>query len=482
MNHVPPKPTRPSRLTPLAALPVFMSLSGERAVVAGEGEAALWKAEMLAAAGANVEVYTADPCAELEALAASPPAGNVVIVCQEWRPADLAGSKIAIGSLEGAEANAFAAAARVQGVPVNIIDAPHLSDFSFGTVVNRAPVTIAIGTDGTAPVLAQAIRTKIEALLHPCLGAWAEAGRGLREHIKSRLPMGAARRALWQRFAVTALTARAAPGTGEVEDLLTESPPIRGLVTLVGAGPGDPELLTLKGMRALQSADIILYDRLVSPEILELARREARRMLVGKTGGGDHCSQQDINTLMVRLAHGGKHVVRLKGGDPMVFGRAAEELDACRKAGVAVEVVPGITAALGAAAALQMPLTDRSHAGRVQFATGHSQAGSIPDHDWARFSDTSVTSVFYMGARKFGEILPQLIAAGLSPQTAAVAISSATTPRQRSVHCAIHELPERLAEFDPSQPCLILIGGSMERGLEAVSGRLSDDNHLACRS
>ncbi|CFX15147.1 Siroheme synthase [Includes: Uroporphyrinogen-III C-methyltransferase; Precorrin-2 dehydrogenase; Sirohydrochlorin ferrochelatase] [Candidatus Filomicrobium marinum] len=481
MSHVPPKSTRPSRLTPLAALPVFMSLSGARAIVAGEGEAAVWKAEMLAAAGADVEVYAPAPCEELNAMAAKPPAGSVVVVRREWCPADLVRSKIAIGSLEGAEAKAFVAAARAQGVPVNIIDAPHLSDFSFGTIVNRAPVTIAIGTDGTAPVLAQAIRTKIEALLHPCLGAWAEAGRGLREHIKSRLPMGAARRALWQRFAVTALTARAAPGTGEVEELLAKSPPTRrGLVTLVGAGPGDPELLTLKGMRALQSADIILYDRLVSPEILELARREARRMLVGKAGGGDHCSQQDINALMVRLAQSGKQVVRLKGGDPMVFGRAAEELDACRRAGVSVEVVPGITAALGAAAALQMPLTDRAHTGRVQFATGHSQAGSVPDHDWATFADPSVTNVFYMGARKFGEILPHLIGAGLSPQTAAAAITAATTPRQRSVHCAIHELPERLAEFDTSQPCLILVGGSMARSAEAVSSRLSDLDHLAC--
>lgn len=468
MQHVSPKDTRPARLSTLAALPVFMTLRGRRAVVAGGGEAALWKAEMLAAAGADVEVYAEHPCEDLVALAAEPPAGQVILMERTWQASDLEGASIAVGGLEGGEAKEFAAAARAHGVPVNIIDAPQFSDFSFGTIVNRAPVTIAIGTDGTAPVLAQAIRAKIEALLHPSLGAWAESARGLRNRIKSRLPMGQSRRALWQRFAGAALAARAVPGAGEVDAILSKAPTTAGLVTLVGAGPGDPELLTLKGMRALQSADVILYDRLVSPEILEFARREARRMLVGKAGGGAHCRQDDINELMVRLAKDGKHVVRLKGGDPMVFGRAAEELKVCRGAGIAIEIVPGITAALGAAASLQLPLTDRDCAGRLQFATGHSRAGSIPEHDWATLADATVTTVFYMAARGFRELLPRLVSAGLDARTTAVAVAAATTPRQRSVACAVRDLPDRLDELDADHPCLIMVGGSMARGVEQL--------------
>ena len=188
-----------------------------------------------------------------------------------------------------------------------------------------------------------------------------------------------------------------------------------GSVALVGAGPGDPELLTLKALRALQSADIILYDRLVSPEILELARREAKRMLVGKAGNGPRCRQDDINALMVKLARGGQRVVRLKGGDPMVFGRAAEEIEICRAAGIPVEVVPGITAALGAAAELQIPLTDRRTARRLQFITGHTQAGGPPDGNWASVADPWTTTVFYMGAGTFAQMLPKLLEAGLAP-------------------------------------------------------------------
>jgi uroporphyrin-III C-methyltransferase/precorrin-2 dehydrogenase/sirohydrochlorin ferrochelatase len=226
----------------------------------------------------------------------------------------------------------FATAAREQGVPVNIVDAPEISTFSFGTIVNRSPVVIGISTAGVAPVLGQAIRGKIEALLHPALAAWAAAAGRLRGQINARLPMGPARRDAWRKFADRALAARSEPAESELSSVSRAGVAEGGSVALVGAGPGDPELLTLKALRALQSADIILYDRLVSPEILELARREAKRMLVGKAGNGPRCRQDDINALMVKLARGGQRVVRLKGGDPMVFGRAAEEIEICRAA------------------------------------------------------------------------------------------------------------------------------------------------------
>jgi len=470
MHQVPPRETRVPRMHPLAVLPIFVDLAGKRVVLAGAGDAAVWKEELAAAAGAHVEVFAPDPCAELDALSQAPPAGSIAVVRRRWRADDLAGAALAVGALAGEEAAAFAAAARRHGVPVNIVDTPELSTFSFGSIVNRSPVVIGIGTDGAAPVLAQAIRAKIEALLHPALGVWAAVALRLRATIAARLPMGPTRRDLWRRFADKALAARAAPAEQDLRDLAFSGHRNCGSVALVGAGPGDPELLTLKALRALQSADVILYDRLVSPEVLELARREARRMLVGKAGGGASCRQDDINRLMVRLAREGKRVVRLKGGDPMVFGRAAEELAACRAAGIAVEVVPGITAALGAAAELQIPLTDRRHTRRVQFVTGHSEAGGAPAHDWPSLADPWTITAFYMSARSFADMLPKLIAAGLDPATPALAVSAATTPRSAHACCAVRDLPAVLASLALPQPCLILIGNGVAEARAGTAG------------
>jgi uroporphyrin-III C-methyltransferase / precorrin-2 dehydrogenase / sirohydrochlorin ferrochelatase len=229
-------------------------------------------------------------------------------------------------------------------------------------------------------------------------------------------------------------------------------------VALVGAGPGDPELLTLKALRALQSADVIMYDRLVGAEILEFGRREANRILVGKTGGGKSCRQSDINDQMVALALSGKRVVRLKGGDPMIFGRANEELAACRAVGIPVEVIPGISAALGAAAELQLSLTDRKLARRLQFVTGHSESGHAPDHDWPLLADPWTTTVFYMGARTFSDMLPKLLAAGLAHDTPAVAISGATTATSQHIVTTASELPHAVTRLNKAQPCLIVIG------------------------
>lgn len=340
-----PKPItkRSRRVQPLAALPVFFDLKGANVVVAGDGEGATWKAELLAAAGARVSVYAPDPSSDIIALKASPPAGCVTVRGRKWQSSDLAGSSLAVGELEGRDARLFVAAARAHGVPVNIVDTPDLSDFSFGTIVNRAPVTVAIGTDGVAPVLGQAIRARIEALLHPSLGDWAGAARNLRETIKSRLPMGAERRALWRRFADRALSAQEKPGPNDLERLFSSYVAKGGAVTLVGAGPGDPEHLTLKAIRILQTADVVLFDRSVSTEVLELARREARRMLLGTTSNDPEFRDDDISTLMVRLAHQGKHVVRLTGCNQTCIAKALKEVAACRCNDVHVEIVPGMT-------------------------------------------------------------------------------------------------------------------------------------------
>jgi uroporphyrin-III C-methyltransferase/precorrin-2 dehydrogenase/sirohydrochlorin ferrochelatase len=232
-----------------------------------------------------------------------------------------------------------------------------------------------------------------------------------------------------------------------------------GSVVLVGAGPGDPELLTLRAVRALQSADVILFDNLVSPEILDFARREAKKMLVGKTGHAPSCKQDDINALMVSLAKGGKRVVRLKGGDPMIFGRAAEEIAACHAAGLPVEVVPGITTAQGAASRLLVSLTQRAEARRVQYITGHGRDGRLPhDLDWAALADPSVTTVVYMPAKTLPELVAKAIAAGLDASTPAVAVARTTRPDEVVIAARIAELPAWLAADAPSGPIVVMIG------------------------
>lgn len=456
-----PQDTRPARIAAMPALPVFLDLKGRRVVVAGDGEGATWKAELIAASGADVYVFAPVPSPDLIALAAAPPAGTITIHARAWNPDDLAGASLAIAALDGDDAHRFARAARAARVLSNIVDTPGVSDFSFGTIVNRAPITIAIGTDGAAPVLGQTIRARIEALLHPALGSWAAAAKALRATFKAKTGMGEARRDLWRRFAARAIDAREAPTTSEIEAFAASEPAKSGSIALVGAGPGSADLLTMRALRVLQSADVVLYDRLVSPGILDLARREARRVLVGKAVGAPSCRQDDINALMVELARGGNRVVRLKGGDPLLFGRAAEEIAAARTAGLPIEVVPGITAAFGAAAELMIPLTDRRFAKRVQFVTGHSEEGRAPEHDWPGLADPLTTTVFYMGSRTFAAMLPKLLAAGLDPETPAIAVLAATTPAQHHVRATAAGLPHALAALDPKLPCLIVLGSAI---------------------
>jgi len=236
----------------------------------------------------------------------------------------------------------------------------------------------------------------------------------------------------------------------------------RGSVTLVGAGPGDPELLTLRAVRALQEADVILVDNLVAPAILDFARREAKRMMVGKTGFGPSCKQDEINALMVALARAGKRVVRLKGGDPMIFGRAGEEIAACRAAGIPVEVVPGISAAQGAASRLGVSLTQRALARRVQYITAHGANGRLPaDTDWASLADPATTTVVYMPKRTLAELAATAMAHGLAPDTPAVAVASATRPEQQVIGATIATIAERVAFAAPEGPVLVMIGRAL---------------------
>jgi uroporphyrin-III C-methyltransferase / precorrin-2 dehydrogenase / sirohydrochlorin ferrochelatase len=346
---------RTPRMQPLAQLPIFLDLDGKRALVAGNGAPVAWKAELLSAAAAQVEVFTEYACQELRALTVEAPRASVVLRERGWRAGDFAGAAVAVGGFENdAEAECFAAAARTAGVPVNVIDRPAHCDFSFGAIVNRSPLVIGISTDGAAPVFAQAIRAKLEAMIPRGFARWAEAARRWRKRVQSAGLSPAARWRFWQLFAACAMNHPAQKPTQSDFDTLFEMAKGQaagaGSVTLVGAGSGDPELLTLRAVRALQAADIILIDALVSPDILDFARREAKKMLVGSTGDGSACEQDEINRVMVALAKAGRHVVRLKGGEGATFDHGGEEIAACRAAGISVEIVPGIGVAQDAAA------------------------------------------------------------------------------------------------------------------------------------
>lgn len=471
------KPTSPRRkpadaasphMEALARLPVFMQLHDKRALVCGGSAAAAWKAELLAAAGAAVDVFARDFSEDMLAVAAAPPNGAITLHRRDWQAKDFAGAAIAVGACDDAEAESFARAARAAGVPVNVVDRPAVSDFSFGTIVNRSPLVIGISTDGAAPIFAQAIRARLEALIPRGFGRWAEAAQRWRAAVKASGLSFAGRRRFWQHFTAHAIAhPDAAPAETVVERFLaatrSEGASLeQGSVTLVGAGPGDPELLTLRAVRALQSADVILIDDLVAPGILDFARREARKMMVGKTGFAPSCKQNEINVLMVSLAKAGKRVVRLKGGDPMIFGRATEEIDACSAAGIPVEVVPGITAAQGAASRLKVSLTQRTAVRRVQYVTGHGVQGRLPaDIDWSSLADPSTTTVVYMPKRSLTELAAAAISHGLAPDAPAVAIAAATQPGETIVTGTIATIAARVGEAAPAGPVLVMIGQAL---------------------
>lgn len=463
----------PARMAPLAKLPVFWALEGKRVIVAGGSDAAAWKAELLAACGAEVHVYAEDlseTFADLIARDTQSGEGRFHHHATHWSPQSFAGSAIAIADCEDeSTAATFHDAACKAGVPVNVIDKPHYCQFQFGSIVNRSPVVVAISTDGAAPILAQAIRRRIETLLPPSLKSWASLAYTIRDKANARISPGAPRRAFWERFVDRAFGPE--PEAGTEHDLLSSAERLEtsvrnsvGQVTLVGAGPGDSELLTLKAVRALQAADVILFDDLVSDEVMELARREAKRMLVGKRGGRESCKQEDINATMVSLAKAGKRVVRLKSGDPMIFGRAGEEIACLEKEGIPVNIVPGITSASAMAARLGVSLTHRDHAQAVRFVTGHSRAGHLPTNlDWQNLAEAATTTIFYMGGRTAGQIQSRLLSAGMDGRTPAVVVSAITRENETRWVGTLNGLADAVARIGVDNPVLIGIGSAFSQ-------------------
>jgi uroporphyrin-III C-methyltransferase/precorrin-2 dehydrogenase/sirohydrochlorin ferrochelatase len=461
-------------MAPLAKLPIFWALEGKPVVVAGGSDAAAWKTELLAACGAEVHVYAEQLSDVFETLIArgpEHPQARFIHHRETWLPSILQGAALAIGDCEEDEdAHTFFEACRNAGVPVNVIDKPAFCQFQFGSIVNRSPVIVSISTDGAAPVLAQAIRRRIETLLPQSLKAWAELAHSMRDRINHRLAPGPQRRAFWERFVDRAFGSapddHSSAALLQDADRVAASPAGQGRVTLVGAGPGDAELLTLKAMRALQAADVILFDDLVSDEVLELARREAKRLLVGKRGGRESCRQEDINDMMVKFAKAGRRVVRLKSGDPMIFGRAGEEIAHLATQGIPVDVVPGITSASAMASRIGVSLTHRDHAQGVRFVTGHSRKGLLPDNlDWKSLADPHTTTIYYMAGRTAGLIAAQLIQAGMAADMPVVIVSALTRPNERQWTGSLRDMDVSMTEMGLDDPVLIGIGSVFGRSL-----------------
>lgn len=445
--------------------PIFIRLAGQPVLVVGGGEVAARKIDLLLRANAQVTVVAPELVPSLTEKAAS---GVIAHRAVEFHPDQLDGQRLAIAATNKHSVNAWVAHhAERLNIPVNVVDDRELSRFIVPAIIDRSPVVVAVGSSGDAPVLTRRLRERLESFLPPRLGALARLAGQWRAKVKARLDSASARRQFWERFvdgtvAADVLAGREPPDSAAIEQRMEETLASAtrepaGEVVLVGAGPGDPGLLTLRALRALQNADVVLYDRLVSTEVLDLARRDAERVYVGKAAGQTHIAQDDINALLVKLAQEGKRVCRLKGGDPFIFGRGGEELEALAAAGVRFEVVPGVTAAAGCAAYAGIPLTHRNHAQALTFVTGHCK-GETSNVDWDLVSRPNQTAVFYMGLGHLDAIVAQLRAHGAPADRAAAVVEQGTSAQQRVVTGTLETLVERVRAAQVASPALLIVG------------------------
>lgn len=445
-------------------LPVFLRLGAEPAVVVGGGRVAARKAEWLARAGAHVTVIAPELLPELQAQVGL---GRLRHCAASFAPEHLDGAALVVAATDEPAVNlAVSDAARVRGIPVNVVDQAELSTFIFPAIVDRSPLIVAVSSAGAAPVLARRVRESLEALLPARLGALARFMGERRRQVRRAL--GAlARRAFWESIVSGPVAERLLSGeeaaaeqafarellSSQLSSARAAGARAPGEVYLIGAGPGDPDLLTLRALQLLQQADVILYDRLVPEAILERARRDAERIFVGKEVG-DSAQQQRINELLVRLARQGKRVARLKGGDPLVFGRGGEELEVLTAHGIPWRVVPGITAALGAAAAAGMPLTHRGLSHSVTLVTGHADATL----DWRTLAGADRTVVFYMGVRQLPRIVTRLRAAGAASTLPAALIERASLPGQRVLRARLADIALLARRERAAAPAVLIVG------------------------
>lgn len=461
-------------------LPVFLDLQSGPIVLVGQGELAQAKLRLLLSAGAQVRWFATDGQNDVSGFAADA-ASRVEKADGDPLTANLSNVIAVLCAGAGDAGHAMAARAKAAGIPVNVMDEVSHCTFIFPAIVDRGDVVVAIGTGGAAPVLARRVRESIEKVLPARIGDLANVIGAWRERVKAKLPDMSSRRKFWERVVDGEIGAAVLAGRKDDAERALEnisdhaafsSSSSGGFVTLVGAGPGDPDLLTIKALRALQDADIVFYDDLVSPEILDRARRDAARVSVGRRIGKPGIGQDNINQLLIDAARDGKRVVRLKGGDPFVFGRGGEEIAALRDAGVAYAIVPGITAGIGAAAEFEVPLTFRKQALRITFLTAHKaeDAGNV---DWATLTDTKMTVVVYMGISAASAIRDGLLAAGRSPATPVGVFARVTRPDSKAVVGLLGDLPSLAAQVDQG-PAILVIGDVVAHSLPWTNANPQD--------
>lgn len=442
-------------------LPLFHKLQGGRVLVVGGGEIALRKARLLADAGAALRVVAPEVDGQLAALARE---GGGEVLVRGYQASDLEGCRLVIAATDDSALNAqVSAEAQARSLPVNVVDAPALCTVIFPAIVDRSPLVVAVSSGGDAPVLARLIRAKLEAWIPSAYGELAGLAARFRHKVKALYPDVNQRRGFWESVFQGTVAERQLAGQGaEAERLLqamVDGAPVQqgGEVYLVGAGPGDPDLLTFRALRLMQQADVVLYDRLVAPAIIEMCRRDAERIYVGKRRA-DHAVPQDkINRLLVDLARQGKRVLRLKGGDPFIFGRGGEEIEELADEGIPFQVVPGITAASGCSAYGGIPLTHRDYAQSVRFVTGHLKDGTS-NLPWDDLVAPSQTLVFYMGLVGLPTICAELIRHGRAASTPAALVQQGTTRNQRVFTGTLADLPELVARHEVHAPTLVIVG------------------------
>jgi uroporphyrin-III C-methyltransferase/precorrin-2 dehydrogenase/sirohydrochlorin ferrochelatase len=451
----------------LDLFPVFLDLRRRDCLVVGGGKVAARKVGLLRRAGARVQVVAPELCEELDRLRV---AEGIRHSARDFLPDDLDAKTLVIAGTDREDVNrTISELARARNIPVNVVDQPDLCSFIVPSIINRSPVQVAVSTGGASPVLARLLRARLESYVPAAYGRLAKLVESFRDKVKQRFSTVDQRRQFWENvlqgevaellFAGRDKTAREC-----LEQALEQSEDVPhpiGEVYLVGAGPGDPDLLTFRALRLLQMADVIVYDRLVAPPILDLARREAERVYVGKERDNHTLSQENINQLLVRLAREGKRVVRLKGGDPFIFGRGGEEISTLMESGVSFQVVPGITAASGCATYSGIPLTHRDYAQSVVFVTGHLQDGSV-DLNWKALAHPDQTIVFYMGLHGVRVVSEQLVRHGLPAGTPVALVQQGTTQNQRVIITELQALEQTVKREAVKPPTIIIVGNVVQ--------------------
>lgn len=443
--------------------PLFLKLRDKNCLVVGAGEVAVRKIDLLSKAGARITVVGERISASVHTLAEC--YQPIVIKKKTFSADDLAGQYLVVSATNRRTTNVqVAELARQRDLLVNVVDNPDLCSFVFPAIIDRSPVVAAVSSGGASPVLARLLKARIESLIPPAYGRLAELANQFRAAVKHCIPTPSQRRIFWEytlqgSIAELVFSGREEEARQQLQKQLEQSDPRlgKGEVYLVGAGPGDPDLLTFRALRLMQLADVVVYDRLVSPQILDLVRRDAERIYVGKQRSEHTVPQEGINQLLAKLALEGKRVIRLKGGDPFIFGRGGEEIETLMQQGINFQVVPGITAASGCASYAGIPLTHRDHSQSCTFVTGHLKDGSI-NLNWRQLAAPNQTIVIYMGLVGLDKICASLIAHGCSADHPIAIVQQGTTPYQKVLTGTLETLPGLVAEQNIKPPTLIIVG------------------------